>query len=191
MSNAFYIADLHFGHTNIIWFDGRPFSTVEEMNDTLVANWNNRVKDSDTVYILGDFSFRLPHKQRDEILASLNGQKVLIRGNHDEDIRPSNNRGELRMLKKVTDYLEMRDGDHKVILSHYPMMAWNGSFHGSIHLFGHVHWTTPEALQVREWQRKMAETGRAPKMYNVGCMVPYMRYTPKTLKEIIKGENHV
>ena len=65
MSNAFYIADLHFGHTNIIRFDGRPFSTVEGMNDTLVANWNNRVKDSDTVYILGDFSFRLPHKQRD------------------------------------------------------------------------------------------------------------------------------
>lgn len=51
----FYIADTHFNHSNIIGFDNRPFSSVEEMNETLIHNWNSVVKHGDQVYILGDF----------------------------------------------------------------------------------------------------------------------------------------
>ena len=50
-----YISDLHFGHKNVIRFDGRPFNSTEEMEDKLVENWNRVVRRNDTTYILGDF----------------------------------------------------------------------------------------------------------------------------------------
>ena len=53
MSN-FYISDMHFGHKNCIAFDNRPFTSVEEMDAAMIANWNNAVSSGDTVYILGD-----------------------------------------------------------------------------------------------------------------------------------------
>lgn len=51
----YYIADTHFGHRNIINFDGRPFHDITEMKLALIANWNRRVTNEDTVFILGDF----------------------------------------------------------------------------------------------------------------------------------------
>lgn len=51
----YYISDLHIGHTNAISFDGRPFANIDEMNNTIIGNWNSRVQKNDTVYILGDF----------------------------------------------------------------------------------------------------------------------------------------
>ena len=50
----FYISDLHFGHKNILKFDNRPFFTLEEMEKTLISNWNNKISKNDDVYILGD-----------------------------------------------------------------------------------------------------------------------------------------
>ena len=58
MSRTFVIADPHFGDPNIIKFENRPFPSVEEMDQTLIDNWNYRVEEpDDTVYVLGDFSF--------------------------------------------------------------------------------------------------------------------------------------
>lgn len=54
----YYTADQHFGHSNIIRFCERPFSTVEEMDEVLINNWNETVSDNDIVYILGDLVFR-------------------------------------------------------------------------------------------------------------------------------------
>jgi calcineurin-like phosphoesterase family protein len=56
MGKNFYIADLHFGHWNIVRYDNRPFESIEEMDNALIRNWNNVVSDEDTVYILGDIS---------------------------------------------------------------------------------------------------------------------------------------
>ena len=53
----YYISDLHLGHTNVIKFDKRPFSNIEEMENKIIENWNSRVTKQDTVYILGDFSW--------------------------------------------------------------------------------------------------------------------------------------
>ena len=49
----YYTADLHFGHSNVINFDHRPFIDVDEMDSTLIALWNNRVRNDDDVWILG------------------------------------------------------------------------------------------------------------------------------------------
>ena len=54
----YFTADTHFDHANIIRFCNRPFATVGEMNEALIANWNRKVHGNDTVYILGDMFFR-------------------------------------------------------------------------------------------------------------------------------------
>jgi calcineurin-like phosphoesterase family protein len=77
-----YIADLHFDHTEIIAYDNRPFDTVEEMNETLIRNWNSVVGPEDLTYILGDFCAEGADRWRQH-LTRLNGRKRLILGNHD------------------------------------------------------------------------------------------------------------
>lgn len=78
----YFTADLHIGHARIIEFCNRPFSSVDEMNEKLVENWNSRVTDLDIVFILGDLALG---KIDDSLVyvSMLNGQKVLIPGNHD------------------------------------------------------------------------------------------------------------
>lgn len=77
----FFTADTHFGRGNVIQLCDRPFSSVEEMDETMIQNWNGRVSGNDTVYILGDMFFRNANAQ--DILKRLKGKKRLIVGNHD------------------------------------------------------------------------------------------------------------
>ena len=86
--NIYLTADLHFGHENIIKYCNRPFNDVHEMNNTLINNWNSIVNEDDLIFCLGDFSFR----EADRYAKYLNGEIILIRGNHD---RSSN-------IKKIT-----------------------------------------------------------------------------------------
>ena len=87
MPNRFLISDTHFGHTST-WekftlADGsplRPFTSTEEMDETMVDNWNKTVRPQDTVYHLGDVVIARRHL---ETVKRLNGRKILIRGNHD------------------------------------------------------------------------------------------------------------
>lgn len=174
----FYIADTHFGHQNIIRFDNRPFKTVEEMDEVLIERWNKAVSEQDTVYILGDFSW-YRENETIEILHRLVGRKVLIKGNHDK-VSPKI----AREFDKVCDYLEIRDENEKIVMSHYPMPFWNGQFHDSVHLYGHVHnshqWNACENLR-----KELADLQDLPmRMINVGCMMQYMDYTPRRLSEI-------
>lgn len=184
MSKNFYISDLHFGHWNIIRYDNRPFKSIEEMDNALIENWNKVVSNKDMVYILGDISWHDENKTV-EIFKQLNGIKVLIRGNHD------NIKGGSELAKCFTstqDYAELYlDKKNKVIMSHYPILFWNGQFRNSIHLYGHVHnshhWNMCES-----WAEEMRQLQDIPgQMYNVGCMMPWMNYTPRTLDEIIEG----
>lgn len=178
MSN-FYIADLHFGHKNAIGFDNRPFRTIQEMDNTIIDNWNSRVTEEDTVYILGDFSW-YREAETLQILDKLNGHKILIKGNHDR-ISPKI----ARKYDKICDYLEVKDGNRRVILSHYPMISWNGKFRDSIHLYGHVH-NTKEWDICEKIKRELQSSQNLPiRMFNIGCMLDYVGYTPRTLTEIL------
>lgn len=92
----YLISDTHFYHKNIIKYENRPFSSVEEMNETMIQNWNRVVTDKDYVFHLGDFCFASDkysgtYKEKyietsKELLDRLNGHKVLIHGNHDLSI---------------------------------------------------------------------------------------------------------
>lgn len=83
MTMTWFTADPHFGHARIIEYCKRPFGSVEEMNEKLVDNWNGRVRPEDTVYILGDLALG---KVADslEYVKLLQGNKILIPGNHDK-----------------------------------------------------------------------------------------------------------
>ena len=184
MSKTFYIADLHFGHFNIVRYDNRPFKSVEEMDNTLIKNWNRVVSDADFVYILGDISWHDDNKTT-EIFKQLKGNKILIKGNHDLIKRNS----ELaKCFISVQDYCELYlDKQNKVIMSHYPMPFWNGQFRDTVHLYGHVH-NSHQWNMCENWIEETRRLQDIPmRMYNVGCMMEWMNYTPRTLDEIIEG----
>lgn len=82
MNRVFFIGDTHFGHRKIIQFeaDARPFATIEEHDETLIARWNSVVRPKDTVWHLGDVLFG---RHSFSMLPRLNGYKRLVLGNHD------------------------------------------------------------------------------------------------------------
>ena len=79
---VFVTADPHYYHYNIIEYAYRPFKSIQEMNGTLVYNWNSIVNDNDMVFILGDFCLA-PREQQKHICSLLKGYKILVMGNHD------------------------------------------------------------------------------------------------------------
>ena len=181
MNKIFYIADTHFFHENIIKFDKRPFADVNEMNDTIRSNWNRTVKPDDTVYILGDYSWKFKDEHI-EFLKSLNGRKRLIKGNHDKATHSSKFK---RLFEQITDYEKVLDGEDTVILCHYPIIAYDGSFRGrNVHLYAHVH-KTDEGKMVESFKALYRDEDHPMRLYNVGCMMPWMDYQPRTLKEIL------
>lgn len=180
MNKKFYIADWHYGHANIMAFDNRPFKTLEEMNETLVERWNSVVSAGDIVYVLGDMFWCNADKSM-PILDELNGQKFLINGNHD---RCNDNRF-LKKFVKVTEYLEVEDGDKRVVLCHYPIPCFKNHFYGWYHLYGHVHNSFEWNMMEHDKYLMQKLYGHKCQMYNVGAMLPYMDYTPRTLEQII------
>ena len=183
MSRNFYIADTHFGHANVMKYDNRPWFTVSDMDRAIIKNWNSVVTNEDTVYILGDISWYKAEKTI-EILDKLNGQKVLVKGNHD---KLNDNRLRARFLQ-IADYLEIKDNGRDVVLCHYPIPCFKNHFYGWYHLYGHVH-NSFESRMIEHFEREMTELYvKQCNMCNVGCMMPWMGYTPRTLDEIIAAK---
>lgn len=133
MSSTFLISDTHFGHWGVCKFlcgDGsklRPWNTPEEMDEALIKNWNEVVKPKDKVYHLGDVVI---NRRAFKTLERLNGDKVLIKGNHD-----------IFKLSDYTPYFRDIRGYHvmdKCILSHIPVhRSQSIRFRNNIH--GHLH----------------------------------------------------
>lgn len=184
MSKIFYIADTHFDHDAIISFDNRPFIFgAEEMNAALIKNWNGVVGKDDTVYILGDFCWSTADRWI-EVLKQLNGNKELILGNHDLKNMPAKLK---KMFQDIKEYKEIKDNGRDVVLCHYPIPCFKNHFYGWYHLYGHVH-NSFEANMMENAKRLMTDLyGKQCQMYNVGCMMAYMDYTPRTLDEIVMG----
>lgn len=186
----YFIADTHFGHKNCMAFDNRPFKSIEEHDQKLIDNWNKTVGIDDDVYWLGDISWHRSLKTL-EILNQLNGVIHLIRGNHDNKILK--NRDVQSRFIEIVDYKELTLSDGKgLVLCHYPIPCFKNHYYGWNHFYGHVHngWEWNMMKQVRY---QMEELYDMPcEMYNVGAMLPYMNYTPRTFDEIVcNGESKV
>lgn len=132
-----FTSDLHFNHVNVIEYCARPFADIEEMTETLINRWNNRISESDVVCVLGDFSFGR-YSAIESVFRRLSGEIVLVRGNHDNRITP---RRYLDMgFAAVLDLAHCMVGGLPVVLTHRPLVTvpdglWN--------LHGHTHSSAP------------------------------------------------
>ena len=113
----FFTSDQHFGHFNIINYCDRPFKSVEEMNKTIIKNWNKKVKPNDTVYVLGDYWFTdNKNKSGQDFINQLHGRKILIRGNHD----PKDTQCYKDGFEFVCREVIIKELGREIRLSHYP-----------------------------------------------------------------------
>lgn len=143
----FFTSDTHFGHKNIIKFSERPFASLEEMDAEMIRRWNEKVGETDEVYHLGDFGLCSPSYLAN-ILSQLNGKIYLITGNHETAALACKDRFEW-----IKDYYELyipdndaHKGERFIALFHYAMRVWNGSHHGTWHLYGHSHGSLPDDI---------------------------------------------
>lgn len=171
----FYISDLHFGHSNVIRFDHRPFRDREEMDRVLIHLWNSRVEKDDTVYIVGDFCYRNGNSA-DWYLRQLKGHKHLIIGNHDGDTLK--NEKAMSYFESVNKMLHVTDGDKEICLCHFPIAEWNGYHKGHWHIYGHIHGRKNETY---EFMRTRERALNAAACIN--------NYTPASMRELIRNNN--
>ena len=174
-SKIFFTSDLHFDHRNVIQYDNRPWSTVEEMNNSLIKNINDTVKCPDSLYILGDITLHSKTKRIVELMDQIRCKNVfLIKGNHD-NLKPEAK----EKFVWVKDYFKLKYFDestktkYKFILCHYPMCSWDGKETGVIHLHGHTHIEGHTSCS-------------HPSKINVGIMIPEYNYKPVSIEQIIQ-----
>ena len=137
MPTIFFTADEHYDHSKILLLQTNRssiYTSLEEMQEGLIAGHNKVVGKHDIVYHLGDFALEDPRP----FLKRLNGNHVLIRGNHDH----WHHNSELaKGFVSIHDVLELKMEKASFWLSHYPHLAWPRDKHGVIHLYGHCHGT--------------------------------------------------
>lgn len=181
MSNTFFTSDTHFFHKNILKHADRPFKDIYHMHEVIIEAWNSRVSEGDEVYHLGDLSFGNTELSLG-LLARLNGRIHLILGNHDK--KPERFR---RYILSIQSYAEIKIGDQKLCLFHYPILSWNKAHRGSWHLHGHCHFNLKENPN--------------SKRMDVGIDNPRCKWGPidfntvgeymETIKEYIPLDHHV
>lgn len=195
----YYISDLHFYHESLLTkMDCRGFADCETMHAYIIKRWNNKVRSQDEVVILGDLSMERGKKTSD-ILNCLNGKLYLIKGNHDNYLE--DRRFDRSRFEWIKDYEVLHDNRRKVVLSHYPIMCYDGQYRKdkegnpkTYMLYGHVHDTRDEVL-LNRFIREVRNTpyqgpgdsvlGTIPcQMINCFCM--FSEYTPLTLDEWIE-----
>ena len=191
----FYIGDTHFGHENILRHDSnngcRSFSSIEEHDNLIISNINKVVTPQDNLYFMGDVSWYTPDKTA-ELLNQINCKnRFLLHGNHDRWAKDGRCK---KLFQGIYDIKQIEDNGKQVIMFHFPIMMWNGQHRGVIHLYSHLHNTLEETDYqefLKELDRRIAvrdgDRYKPLQAYNVGCMLPYMNYTPRTLEEIIEA----
>jgi calcineurin-like phosphoesterase family protein len=160
----------------------RPFNSVDEMNEALIQKWNNKVKPGDEVYILGDFCFDNYGDRATIFLKRLNGNKYLIKGNHDSFIgKPQFDKSQVEYIKvydEVDDYVNGKKVH--VCLFHYPIAVWNRKHNHAYHLFGHIHSNSSDGCH------HALEFDLGDHAFNVGVDVRDLE--PKTLQELVDSK---
>ena len=210
--NVFFTSDFHCFHQNVIRFDSRPFSNLDEMHLAIEEGWNEVVGKDDIVIYNGDLSFARAEDKPSvvRLLNRLNGTIHFVLGNHDkiDEIK------KIPRFASINDYLEVRiaemtpNGKIETLFCcmHYPIREWNKTHHGSYMIHGHSHMAllnseTKWLSEMNEFAKYIPEedveefTSLINKHYlynkrifDVGCMGT--NYKPISYKEIIKlGRN--
>ena len=172
-------SDCHFSHKNIIKYEPESrgqFTDINEMNETLVANWNSVVKPEDTIYVVGDF-FMGPLTSIEPILSRLHGRIILVRGNHDTEPRINLYRQHGIEVKDIA-YINYKG--KFFTLCHFPydsaefakMVSANNE--ECIFLYGHIHSNAPQ--------------GFVNNTYHIG--VDTNNLTPISIEQIWRASNN-
>ncbi|MEH3144650.1 MAG: metallophosphoesterase [Methylobacterium frigidaeris] len=140
-----FTADSHWSHRAVLGSRlglNRPFATIEEHDEALIARWNAAVRPQDTVWHLGDVFYRCPEARVREIFSRLNGRRFLVRGNHDRIGQRMPWDGPVVDVARV--HVTCDDGTMATVFaSHYAHRVWPGMHRGDIHLYGHSHGRLP------------------------------------------------
>lgn len=181
MPSVFLVSDTHFGHQGVCRFtrnDGctplRPWDDADAMDEDMIAAWNDRVGPTDKVYHLGDVVI---NRKALKTLARLNGDKVLIRGNHDI-FRDDEYRQYFRELRAY----HVMNG---MILSHIPVHeASLGRFGVNIH--GHTH--ANRVMKARGIDARTGETlysNDIDTRYHCVCVEQTPNFAPILFEDVI------
>jgi calcineurin-like phosphoesterase family protein len=173
----YFTSDWHLSHQNIIRFANRPFASVEEMDDIIIKNVLSVVKDGDSIFFLGDFTWNREAGFR--FFSQLSGAVEFhwILGNHDKEWKTYKDR-----CTSINQIKETVIQGHPVTLCHYPMISWNKSHYNAWQLFGHHH-------APREAKIDKQVTGKA---FNVNLEFnDYKMYSENDIADIMarKGNN--
>lgn len=129
----FFTGCTHYFHKNIIRYCKRPFDNINEMNETMIKNYNSVIGENDEVYFLGDFA-QCPINDILTVLLKLNGQKFFILGDHDKQIYLCRS-----YFNKISPMMKIKINNITVTLCHYSMRVWSKSHYNSWHLYSHSH----------------------------------------------------
>lgn len=157
----YFTSDTHFSDPRVLAIDRRPFGSLAEHDEALIANWNATVGQDDEIWHLGDFA--LPRAARtEELLARLSGTKHLVIGNNDDEAT-----ARAAGWTTIQHYAELTVDGRLIVLCHYPFRTWNRISKGSIDLHGHSH----------------GKLSPIPRQYDVGVDAQGLR--PATLETIV------
>lgn len=129
---VFFTSDTHFGDRRTLNIDRRPFATLQEHDEALIALWNDTVGAGEDVWHLGDFA--RGSRNVDTLLSCLHGRKHLVIGNNDDPDSVAS-----KGWSSVQHYAELSVEGRLLVLCHYPFRTWNQMGRGSVNLHGHSH----------------------------------------------------
>ena len=214
----FYIADCHFYHEALnTKMDKRGFASAEQMNEYMIQRWNEKVRNCDETVILGDFSFGDAMQTNSLLCVNATSKygdnksigwdvaikqdgPILIEGNHDRYLKYR--RFDKNLFEWIEPYKEIHDNGRKVILSHYPIMCYNGQYRlnengepKTYMLYGHVHDTRDELL-IDRFIRITKQTSfldfegkeKTIPCCMINCFCVFSDYAPLTLDEWIEND---
>jgi calcineurin-like phosphoesterase family protein len=153
-------SDFHWGHKNIMGFcpvTRAKYKDLTHMNETMIQEWNAIVEPGDLVYMLGDVAF-MSGFDASKIVNRLNGDKILIEGNH--DVKTLKDVHFYSAFKEVHKYHEIVYEGTKVCMFHYPIAEWNQMHRGSVMLHGHLHGGVSGMEKYRSRDMGMDATGK-------------------------------
>ena len=156
------ISDPHFYHYNIIRYCHRPFTTVHEMNETIIKNWNDKVGEDEFIFMLGDFicggfPYEETKKYYSSIYDRLNGNKFFLRGNHDKKLNKIHT---FVNSSYENDPVLLFHKDRKILLNHIRKDFTMSS--DVLFFFGHIHNRIIKDLPSNHHNVSVEHTGYAP-----------------------------
>ncbi|MGO7323456.1 hypothetical protein ACCS95_34495 [Rhizobium ruizarguesonis] len=169
-TTKWYMADPHFGHEAALHWETTPraFGSTEEMDKAIVDRVNERVGETDLLFIVGDFAVASDPEYVAHVFHALRGRKVLVLGNHDLDskgrVKPA--LAGLPWDVPPVHAMETKDGGKRLYMSHYAHRVWPAGHHGAFHFYGHSHGNLPGVGRSRDVGIDCADMGFGPRRFD-------------------------